>query len=239
MNLPLRRILLRITALPVLLILAAVSLGILSRSAGGVVGLLFWRTMPFGQFNYVVAMIAAALFGLLFAYQFGLSKGEWRDVRRGTARAARDSGRAGWENLKARAVVRRRTDHKIRAAEREAVKPPPLDTEKRSFWAKIRSTDAGPAPEAPRQEPVIGSNRRMIEPGIVQPMGAPLSPGKRAESQRQTMLDFESTPSYELPPLQLLTEAPSERGRLGPSEESLQQNALLLLSVLEDFGVKG
>ncbi|MBP0464171.1 DNA translocase FtsK 4TM domain-containing protein [Roseomonas sp. PWR1] len=43
---------------------------------------------------------------------------------------------------------------------------------------------------------------------------------------------------WRLPPLDLLTEAPARRtGR--PSEESLQANARLLESVLEDYGVRG
>ncbi|MBR0659843.1 DNA translocase FtsK [Roseomonas oryzicola] len=45
-------------------------------------------------------------------------------------------------------------------------------------------------------------------------------------------------PGWRLPPLDLLTEAPAKRtGR--PSEESLQANARLLESVLEDYGVRG
>ncbi len=59
--------------------------------------------------------------------------------------------------------------------------------------------------------------------------------GRRAPEQRA--LDL-GTEGWKLPPLDLLTEAPARRtGR--PSEESLQANARLLESVLEDYGVRG
>ncbi|MGB8841448.1 MAG: DNA translocase FtsK, partial [Aliidongia sp.] len=60
-----------------------------------------------------------------------------------------------------------------------------------------------------------------------------------AEPARQASLALEPPSTYELPPLGLLTEPPRDRTRTGPSEEALQQNALLLLGVLDDFGVKG
>jgi len=58
---------------------------------------------------------------------------------------------------------------------------------------------------------------------------------RRAPEQRSLDLDSDT---WKLPPLDLLTEAPARRtGR--PSEESLQANARLLESVLEDYGVRG
>ncbi len=58
----------------------------------------------------------------------------------------------------------------------------------------------------------------------------------RARVPEQRALDLGT--GWKLPPLDLLTEAPARRtGR--PSEESLQANARLLESVLEDYGVRG
>ena len=59
----------------------------------------------------------------------------------------------------------------------------------------------------------------------------------RGRAPEQRALDL-GTEGWKLPPLDLLTEAPARRtGR--PSEESLQANARLLESVLEDYGVRG
>jgi len=85
---------------------------------------------------------------------------------------------------------------------------------------------------------VMGA-RRELAPGVVAPKPAAPAPAKRAEQSRQASLDLEPQNEYDLPPLDLLAEAPLVRGISGPSEEALQQNALLLLNVLEDFGVKG
>jgi S-DNA-T family DNA segregation ATPase FtsK/SpoIIIE len=81
--------------------------------------------------------------------------------------------------------------------------------------------------------------RRELAPGVVAPKPAAPAPAKRAEQSRQQSLDLEPQTQYDLPPLDLLAEVPLTRGLSGPSEEALQQNALLLLNVLEDFGVKG
>src|SRR6185437_11175325 len=60
---------------------------------------------------------------------------------------------------------------------------------------------------------------------------------KQSESSRQTSLDL-GTDAYELPSLELLTEPPPQRATT-INEEALQQNARLLESVLEDFGIRG
>ncbi|MDF2765997.1 MAG: segregation ATPase FtsK/SpoIIIE, partial [Rhodospirillales bacterium] len=58
--------------------------------------------------------------------------------------------------------------------------------------------------------------------------------GRRAGQQTLDLLGEE----HQLPPLDLLAPAPPERGKVA-SEESLEKNARLLESVLEDFGVRG
>ncbi|MEX2200298.1 MAG: DNA translocase FtsK 4TM domain-containing protein, partial [Dongiaceae bacterium] len=63
-------------------------------------------------------------------------------------------------------------------------------------------------------------------------------PGKRARTAGQGTLDLVPSEEYQLPPLELV-------GRVQPvsvtraSESALEQNARLLESVLDDFGVKG
>jgi S-DNA-T family DNA segregation ATPase FtsK/SpoIIIE len=64
------------------------------------------------------------------------------------------------------------------------------------------------------------------------------APDRTRRAPEQRALDLGTEEGWKLPPLDLLTEAPAKRtGR--PSEESLQANARLLESVLEDYGVRG
>ncbi len=110
----------------------------------------------------------------------------------------------------------------LRAAEEAAAAVPP-------------SPSAPPAP-LPGQE---GDAR----PGTEPPRVPKLKPrvNQAAEGPRrppeQRALDLRDG-AWRLPPLDLLTEAPARRSG-GPSEESLQANARLLESVLEDYGVRG
>ncbi len=61
--------------------------------------------------------------------------------------------------------------------------------------------------------------------------------GKRAAKAGQRELDL-ATGEYQLPPLDILS-LPSRVGETKIDEEALEQNARLLETVLEDFGVKG
>lgn len=78
----------------------------------------------------------------------------------------------------------------------------------------------------PEAKPRLAPRTRVTTPAADRPRRVP----------EQRALDL--GPGWRLPPLDLLTEAPAKRtGR--PSEESLQANARLLESVLEDYGVRG
>ncbi|HEC14436.1 MAG TPA: hypothetical protein ENI72_01635, partial [Rhodospirillales bacterium] len=78
---------------------------------------------------------------------------------------------------------------------------------------------------------------RAAKAPLVETKPAKAKPGKRARAARQQSLDLVPG-EYHFPPLDLLTSPPENRS--GPiNTESLQQNARLLETVLEDFGVKG
>jgi S-DNA-T family DNA segregation ATPase FtsK/SpoIIIE len=112
----------------------------------------------------------------------------------------------------------------LRAAEEAATAVPP-------------SPAAPPAP-LPGQD---GDARPGTEPAARPRLAARAkvldrTPDRARRAPEQRALDLDS--GWKLPPLDLLTEAPARRtGR--PSEESLQANARLLESVLEDYGVRG
>ena len=96
---------------------------------------------------------------------------------------------------------------------------------------------AAPAPTPARAAPVIpvAEPRKVVQ----QPIRKPVQPSARAAAEAQPKLAFEDThPGFELPPLNLL-ETPTEIQRHHLSDEALEENARMLESVLDDYGVKG
>ncbi len=74
---------------------------------------------------------------------------------------------------------------------------------------------------------------------VQQPVRKPAMPSRRAREEAQPQLKFEDTrPEYELPPLNLLM-SPDNVQRHHLSDEALEENARMLESVLDDYGVKG
>ncbi|MEN8842043.1 MAG: DNA translocase FtsK 4TM domain-containing protein [Octadecabacter sp.] len=64
-------------------------------------------------------------------------------------------------------------------------------------------------------------------------------PSRQAKAEAQPALKFEDKrPAYEMPPLSLLA-SPTEVKRHVLSDEALEENARMLESVLDDYGVKG
>ncbi|NBO20960.1 MAG: hypothetical protein EBU97_03235, partial [Rhodobacteraceae bacterium] len=95
----------------------------------------------------------------------------------------------------------------------------------------------------PLPEPVRQPLNRAVIPdrrGVVQhPPKRATAPSTRALAEAQPRLIFDdTTDGYELPPLSLLS--PPERiDRQNRSDEALEQNARMLETVLDDYGVKG
>ena len=91
-----------------------------------------------------------------------------------------------------------------------------------------------PAMMAPRAAPT--PERR---PVVQHAVKKPVAPSTRAAAEAQPRLRFDDpAPAYELPPLSLLTPASSVQ-RHALSDEALEENARMLESVLDDYGVKG
>ncbi|XDA98592.1 DNA translocase FtsK 4TM domain-containing protein [Sulfitobacter sp. LCG007] len=87
-----------------------------------------------------------------------------------------------------------------------------------------------PAPSIPLLTP-----RKVVQP----PARKPVQPSAQARSEAQPTLAFDDDrPAFELPPLSLL-ENPANIKRLQLSDEALEENARMLESVLDDYGVKG
>jgi S-DNA-T family DNA segregation ATPase FtsK/SpoIIIE len=83
----------------------------------------------------------------------------------------------------------------------------------------------------PAEEPIKNKLVRFVMPGT-----RSLGGGKRAEHERQSILDLDGQPI--LPPIELLARPPL--GKVETiDEEALAKNARLLEAVLEDYGVRG
>ncbi|MEO9630288.1 MAG: DNA translocase FtsK, partial [Sulfitobacter sp.] len=90
-----------------------------------------------------------------------------------------------------------------------------------------------PAPEAMKIP--VAEPRKVVQ----QPTRKPVQPSKQAQVEAQPTLTFDDTHSgFELPPLSLL-ESPESVQRLHLSDEALEENARMLETVLDDYGVKG
>ncbi len=90
-----------------------------------------------------------------------------------------------------------------------------------------------PAPTPPSIP--VAEPRKVVQHAVRKPV----QPSTRAKAEAQPALQFEENATeYELPPLNLLTNPVSiQRHHL--SDEALEENARMLESVLDDYGVKG
>ena len=96
-----------------------------------------------------------------------------------------------------------------------------------------------PAAFAPTQVAAPATLSPTTKKVVQQPVRKPIAPSKRAQAEAQPSLDFDGTrPEYELPPLNLLM-SPDKIERHHLSDEALEENARMLESVLDDYGVKG
>jgi S-DNA-T family DNA segregation ATPase FtsK/SpoIIIE len=91
------------------------------------------------------------------------------------------------------------------------------------------------APDSPTAEQAAAS----AAPGVkIVPRKSTAAQGKRAARAGQRELDLGGG-QYELPPLDILSLPPRASAETKIDESALEQNARLLETVLEDFGVKG
>ena len=97
-----------------------------------------------------------------------------------------------------------------------------------------------PAPQslARAAQPVF-ETKRAEKPLVQHAMKRPTPPSKQAIKEAQPALRFETQhPAYETPPLSLLMN-PATIQRHQLSDEALEENARMLETVLDDYGVKG
>ncbi|MEL6960914.1 MAG: DNA translocase FtsK, partial [Pseudomonadota bacterium] len=108
--------------------------------------------------------------------------------------------------------------------------------------ADVMTYDAGmtpdPMPAAPTRAPVAAPAPAPA-PRVQHPLRKAPQPSAQAKAEAQPALKFDDNrPEYEKPPLGLLSD-PSDVTRHVLSDEALEENARMLESVLDDYGVKG
>jgi S-DNA-T family DNA segregation ATPase FtsK/SpoIIIE len=218
------RVWLRLLLLPPMLAAAALALSIFPAPArwpiaaglGGAFGRLGKEALDRANLAPpLAAMAAAALVGLMLLYVMGFSPAA--AARALVAREPRERTRPP---LFARLGAWLATWRRAAAAIDVRL---PIRREPRLEAAAEAGVDEAPSPPAqPRRTAAVDVPRAR----------------RRAEPVRQASLDLRTAGEHLLPPVDLLRDVPPAK-TAAINEESLQQNARLLESVLEDFGVRG
>ena len=218
---------------------------------GGAIGQLLLARLGalFGLFGisiYIPIRIVAGLLGLAsLIAAFGFSLAEWMraahligHAAEGTARASLTVGRRGAEitSETTKFIQRRFADvgSYIEPRLTPDTKPEKDDDEKPEI---VRPKP--PVVEEEDDEPTPIKTTIELPPDLIEPRKARPQPSKRATASRQTTLNLTPGESYALPPLDILTAAPPTKEDPSIAKDALEQNAKLLMSVLEDFGIQG
>ena len=173
----------------------------------------------------LAALAAAALAALLLLFITGLSIDDWRNILPAERPARRRERHEQAAPNPALAILRAcfgRLRARAEAAQERRRQEPSIDT----------PSEAREAAEAPARPTVEKIARRRAASVDVPARGA------RREPARQATLDLGPADRHLLPPLDLLAPPPAAK-TAQVNEEALQQNARMLESVLEDFGVRG
>jgi S-DNA-T family DNA segregation ATPase FtsK/SpoIIIE len=184
--------------------------------------------------RWPLAIFSAALGTVCAIYALGLSLEEWRILGRAIVTAVTTLRR--WSLiLRGLRPWRRDSAFDDSVAFRDDHREPAFAGRTPPVGASEDADDAGPV--RPAAAPSVVERTRASEP-LVAPRTPRTQPGRREQDARQGQLDLPPGDSYEPPPLRLLAQAPENKG-VGINEDALAQNARLLESVLDDFGVNG
>jgi len=95
------------------------------------------------------------------------------------------------------------------------------------------------APEFEKVEPESAKPKRRFRKSIVEEKAKKAVKGERAKKAQQGKLALGKSEQFQLPPLDFLEAPPDEQPAEKADKAALTQNAELLESVLQDFGIKG
>jgi S-DNA-T family DNA segregation ATPase FtsK/SpoIIIE len=176
----------------------------------------------------LAALLCVAFALAIFFWSLAIRLDEWQAIWVRVSGVGSASQRLGGAAMEGVAVVRRISSHLN------------VRKEPRLFDAESSEPDDMPS------EPQLDRPRSRMQAETAPLVEAPTKkaqPGKREKKDRERQgslaLAGDSDSSFELPPLSLLAPAPKEAQSIQLNEEALANNAKLLESVLDDFGVKG
>jgi S-DNA-T family DNA segregation ATPase FtsK/SpoIIIE len=195
----------------------------LAASSGGAVGRLVLAGVagvlggPPALTPALVALGATAAGLVLLPFGFGLPLSDWQALCREMARTGRTlAGTAGgaWTTVR----------------------------DCRALLARARSavslSGPGAAPEPADGAPEVPTGSGAAAP-LVAPKPTRVRTGRKAQEQAQASFDFEQAPAYQAPPLDMLKAMGLTPVVETVNRGALEQNARLLKTVLDDFGVRG
>jgi DNA segregation ATPase FtsK/SpoIIIE, S-DNA-T family len=233
---------LRLSLMPVAVLLASLALafvpppaswsGFINIGLGGVVGDLFLvNTVALAQKVGMgpggFGVLAAILSGGALFFALAITWGEWRAIGRCCAVAASTTA----------AIVRRVAAWRPRLGNQADWRKQAKVAKRREPKVADTGGDEGDVVVEREVEPV--EPRRPPPADLVAPRTLPEAPARKAAPKKQSNLDLRASGKHKLPPLDLLVMPKiSDRGA-AVDENALAQNARLLESVLDDFGVKG
>jgi DNA segregation ATPase FtsK/SpoIIIE, S-DNA-T family len=202
---------------------------------GGAVGRIAARRLADAGIPLVLVALAAALLaGLLLVYVMGFSFDDWSNIESAGRTRRKRSERPALLRWAALPVASfRALTHALsrsrRAGEAELRHEPSLEQP---------ATAAAPEPAAEATEDAEARERAARRRQQAVPV-VPSKTGAKRPASRQAALDLGPAGRHLLPPLDLLAPPPPPARTTAVNEEALQQNARLLESVLEDFGIRG
>ncbi|MBI3515873.1 MAG: DNA translocase FtsK 4TM domain-containing protein [Proteobacteria bacterium] len=272
-----RRLTIRLAALPIVLVAGAVALGALPlrlpdnlpAGPGGWIaqvalpGIDWLGPLLGGISRGTLGLIAAGIAGLVLVFVLGFSLGEWRALGLGTAAALTRAGLAARRSAelgsrRGAEAARAGLDRALRRIQREpylgtgappAAEPSPAPARgapRTPLVDEVPDSEIEAQPSAPTATPPLpGVALPIVErpvrerpaADLVEPRVERPPPAKKPRAQ-QTTLDLVPSDRYRLPPTDLLKRVIVSTT---PDLDSaaLEQNARLLESVLQDFGVRG
>ncbi len=250
----LRRWWLRLALVPVLLPFAGAALAALPKPAswplgdglGGVLGaLLLGRSVHVSALEpWLLAGAAALIACACFCYALGLERAEWRAAGRALAWSLGGAGR-GLSNFAQRQAQGAASGPRTLRA--QAAGGPEAAGRREP---RLHRVAGGTAPEVEAEADEIesfvkrpgrktGTKFGHARLGLVAARKPRTPIGKRGRATGQGRLNFGPTSGYELPPLGLLAVPGASASDPGQERDSLEKNARLLETVLDDFGVRG
>ena len=116
-----------------------------------------------------------------------------------------------------------------------------LDRVRDAVGGFVTATSQKLATPTERIEPVLetGAQPRPVKADLVQTEKPKPTPGKKATERQRSLKLSRPKGDSQLPSLELLEDPPATNNAGALNKESLEQNARLLIGVLEDFGVRG